>query len=342
MLDEDMERGAIVRIESSVTTISWIPSEAVTGMTKLPFELGVAHYDQPPPGVIGDLEGLCAADRFRFANHLQAWIEVRDGTIIDWGQAGSGRMGVTKLRLGRREITFTALALPDLRPDPQVGEGWVRFAQTAGGRTGAPAPRRVNHPPFVQWEAPLVWTTLALTVHADGRAEHQVVGASPFPRLWVYDHDGKVIAKSGLIDFKHWYRHAFGRHSPWGDADSPALITAVETALERQLSTQIMRSGTKPDIRTLRAGQILVEQGQPGTDLFLLLDGVLAVEVDGHHLAEVGPGAILGERALLEGGRRTSTLRATTNAKVAVAPAGQLDRAALEEVSAGHRRQLPL
>ena len=55
---------------------------------------------------------------------------------------------------------------------------------------------------------------------------------------------------------------------------------------------------------------MLTEQGQQGDEVFLLLDGVLAVEVDGEPLADVGPGAILGERAALEGGARTSTLRA--------------------------------
>ena len=65
-----------MRIESSVTSISWIPSEAVTGMTKLPFEVGVTHYDNPPPDVIVDLEGLGAADGFRFADRSSTSIEV--------------------------------------------------------------------------------------------------------------------------------------------------------------------------------------------------------------------------------------------------------------------------
>jgi CRP-like cAMP-binding protein len=54
---------------------------------------------------------------------------------------------------------------------------------------------------------------------------------------------------------------------------------------------------------------------------------------------EVGPGAILGERAVLEGGRRTATLRALTKCRVAVATADQVDHAALEELSAGHKRE---
>ncbi len=82
-----------MRIESSVTSISWIPSEAISGMTKLPFAFGVAHYDEPPPDVIEDLDGLRDADRFRFANVLRAWIEVEDGQIVDYGHLGGGRSG---------------------------------------------------------------------------------------------------------------------------------------------------------------------------------------------------------------------------------------------------------
>ncbi|MBW3606261.1 MAG: cyclic nucleotide-binding domain-containing protein [Actinobacteria bacterium] len=100
-----------------------------------------------------------------------------------------------------------------------------------------------------------------------------------------------------------------------------------------------MRAGTKPKIRKLDKDALLTEQGQPGDELYLLLDGMLTVEVDGKAVAEVGPGAILGERAVLEGGTRTSTLRADTPCRVAVARADQLDRDALVELSKGHRRE---
>ena len=46
--------------------------------------------------------------------------------------------------------------------------------------------------------------------------------------------------------------------------------------------------------------------------MFLILDGMFVVEVDGEQVAEIGPGAVVGERASLEGGLRTATLRATT------------------------------
>lgn len=322
-----------------MVSISWIPSSAVTGLTSLPFEAGVAHYDTPPPSVLTDLEALRLADGFRFANDLRAWIEVDEDRIVGWGHQGHGHIGSTTLRLGSRNLTFAAVSLPDLRPEPTVSETSVRFVQTTGGRTGLAAPRRVNRPPFVQYAAPLAWTTLALTISADGSSSFEVVGGSPFPRHWVYDHSGALAAKSGLIDFDGWYRKAFGAHSPWGDEQSPVIVTAVETELERQLSTIILRGGRPPENRSVKAGRTLVEQGAPGDELFVLLDGVLKVEVDGEVVAEVGPGAILGERAILEGGRRTSTLRAATPCRVAVAAAETVDLAALEEVSEGHRRE---
>jgi hypothetical protein len=328
-----------MRIESAVTAISWIPSEAVEGMQKMPFEVGIAHYDEPPPDVIDDLEALRAADRFRFANELRAWVDVEDGLIVDCGQVGKGHIGVTKARLGPKEIVFTAVQFADLRPEPEVSDTSVRFIQTAGGRTGAPAPRRVKRKPFFKIDSPTAWSTLALTIHADGSVDHELVGASPFPRHWVYDDSGNLVAKTGLVDFKSWFREAFGKHTPWGDQDSPALVTEVESALERELSKSIMRGDSKPEVRKLAKGNLLTEQGEEGSELFLLLDGVLTVEVDGKTLADVGPGAILGERALLEGSKRTSTLRAATPCKVAIASADQVDEAALAEISGGHRRE---
>ena len=328
-----------MRIESSVVGMSWIPSEAIGGMTRLPFDMGMAHYDVPPPEVLDDLDALREADRFRFANELRAWIEVENGRIVHWGHAGKGHIGSTTIRMGPKAVVFAAVPFPDLRPDPEVSPTEVRFVQTAGGRTGVPAPRTVRRPPFVQVAAPLAWSTLVLTIRADGSSDWELAGASPFPRHWIYDHTGALAAKSGMIDFKGWSRTAFGRYTPWGDEDSPALVTVAETALERELSATIMRAGARPKVRTLAAGRTLVEQGERGESLFLLLDGVLEVEVDGEKLAEVGPGAILGERAVLEGGARTATLRAVTPVKVAVAPADQVDRGALAELSQGHRRE---
>ena len=330
-----------MRIESSVTAISWIPSEAITSASmKMPFEIGLAHYDEPLPDKIDDLAALRDADRFRFANVLRAWIDVTDaGDILSYGYSGGSMIGSTTVKLGKRDIEFSATAFPDIQREPEVTPTSVRFVQTGGGRTGAPAPRRVAKAPFVQFQAPTAWSTLALTLHNDGRVERELVGASPFPRHWVYDGDGVLMAKTGLIDFKDWVRNAFDKHSPWGDEDSPAFVTAVETALERELSKHLMRDGAKPKYKKLKEGATLVKQGEEGAEMFLILDGVLGVNVDGNDVADLGPGAVIGERALIEGGKRTATLTAATKCRVAVLDASNVAPGVLDELAAGHKRE---
>jgi mannose-6-phosphate isomerase-like protein (cupin superfamily) len=330
-----------MRIESSVTAISWIPSEAIEGMPKLPFELGIGHYDEPPPDRLteGDLERLRDADRFREANQLEAWIEVEDGRIAGQGFAGGGFVGSTTFRFGLKDIVVPGVAFETLQPEAEVRDDSVRFVQTVGGRAGFPAPRRVSGSPFFRIHSATAWTTLALTIRADGSSDHELAGASAFPRHWVYDRDGELAEKAGTVDFKQWYRESHGENTPWGSEDSDAFVTQAESALERRITRDLMREGESLKRRRLDIDETLVEQGQPGDELFLVLDGVLSVEVGGEEVAEIGPGALLGERALVEGGERTATLRARTRCRVAVIPGDAVDPEALEAVAAGHRRE---
>jgi len=374
-----------VRIESSVTAVSWVPLDCVEGGQRLHFHVGAAQYDDPPPDHLDDLEALLAAGRVRLANRLEAHVEVRDGHIVASAQSGQGYIGAPghpppadsgaasgsvsgemreadlpaspgsvsggprgadlpaspgsgSVSGGPRGaeppafVGFSAVPLPDLRPEPEVGDGWVRFSQTAGGLLSLGMPYRPVPGDPARLAAPAAWTTLTLTVHADGRSQPALAGASPFPRHWVYDHRGRVVATSGVVDFTGWQADAWDPFTPWGGRDAPVRATAVETALERELSRIII--GSAPHWRRLRKGATLVAQGDPGDELYLLFDGLLAVEIDGATVAELGPGAVVGEVALLEGGRRTATLRAVTGCRVAAVPGSRIDRAALAELAA--------
>ena len=331
-----------MRIEGSVTAISWIPSEAIEGLPKLPFELGVGHYDEPPPDQLepGDLERLRDADRFREANELSAWIEVEDGAIVGASYRGGGLVGSTTFRLGPKSIVVPGVPFEVLRTEPEISGDSARFVQTVGGRAGFPAPRLVKGGPLFRIHSATAWTTLALTLHADGRVEHEVVGASPFPRHWIYDSEGNLVEKSGIVDFKKWYRESHGDNTPWGDEESPALVAAAETALERELSASLLGGDEKLYRSDLGEGAVLVTQGAEGGDtLYLILDGVFGVEVDGEKAAEMGPGTIVGERAALEGGVRTATLRALTRCRVAVIPVELVGEAKLATIAADRHRE---
>jgi hypothetical protein len=115
-----------MRIESSVTSVSWLPLGAVQALPDLAFASGVAHYDPPPPDQLHDPAGLLARDGARFVNQLRAFIQVQDGRITAHGHLGGGRIGGTTLRLavvpvdpGRPEHAGTG-GKPPPRPDHRL------------------------------------------------------------------------------------------------------------------------------------------------------------------------------------------------------------------------------
>ncbi len=327
-----------MRYESSVTTISWIPSEAMTGPMRVPMDLGIGHYDPPPPEQVSveTLDTLKAEDRYRFANRLSAWIEVESGEIIDAGYSGTAYVGSTTAKVGMA-ITIPGVSFPLLQVPPRIEAGRAVFKQTGGGRTGAPLPRRIDRPPYVRMTAPTAWTTLELTIDVNGNSEHQLIGASPFPRHWLYDSAGKLAAKSGLIDFSDWTRHHDHDRTPWHDFEREVLMSEVESQVERALSVDVMTQ--KPELMRLEADEVLIEQGAPGGSVYLILDGMLQVAVDGEDVAELGPGAIVGERAVLEGGIATATVTTTTSTRAARISADALDHGELAKVAKTHRRE---
>ncbi len=68
----------------------------------------------------------------------------------------------------------------------------------------------------------------------------------------------------------------------------------------------------------LREGRILVREGRPGREFFILVDGVVRVSKGGRKLAELGPGDWFGEIALLTNTPRTATVTATSPIRVLV------------------------
>ena len=329
-----------MRIESSVTSVSWIPSEAMSGLMRVPMDIHLGHYDDPPPDHIDDFEALVASDACRFANRLVAWIEIDDdGVITDAGYSGGGMVGGTTAGIGKVVVSIPGIGYPELRRDPAFGDGQVTFTQTAGGRTGAPFPRKMDRPPYMTLTSPTAWTTLQLIIETDGSNQFEVKGASPFPRHWIYDANGDLAEKSGCIDFADWTHLRHDKDTPWGDTDRAALVTQAESPLERELSLQIMRDGPRPLIVDLEVGETLMREGEEDDHIALILDGVVSIDVDGSVVAEAGPGAILGERAAHEAGKRTATVTALTRVKAAVTEPDALRARDLIELADDHRRE---
>jgi hypothetical protein len=318
----------MTRIEASAACLSWIPPTAVEGAFRLPFGLGIAHYDKPPPDAAPDIGALLAADAIRFANQLRAWIEVHDGRIVRHGMTGGGRLGSTTVRLGSHGLTFAGVALPNLTPPAEVYPDRVRFSQTAGGHTGIPVPRRVTHPPFWRLTAPVAWSTITLTLHADGSSEARLTGASPFPRHYLYGSEGVLTHKSALLRYHDWISESSKHAAPWDDVPGSVAVTPVNSEGERSLANSILVSEAYRQHR-LPAGALLSEAPIADSEVHLLLDGILIIEIDHEPAVEAGPGAIFDPALRTQESKEDVTVRARTACRLAVVRRDGLDEQAL-------------
>lgn len=64
------------------------------------------------------------------------------------------------------------------------------------------------------------------------------------------------------------------------------------------------------------AGEIVVEEGTPATEMFIVRQGRLAVSVHGRMIEEIGPGGMFGEMALIGHTSRSATVTAITDVEI--------------------------
>ena len=64
---------------------------------------------------------------------------------------------------------------------------------------------------------------------------------------------------------------------------------------------------------TRKAGSVLVDQGDAGREAFVIIEGTATVKRNGRKVGVLGPGAAIGELALLDHGPRTATVTADTD-----------------------------
>ena len=321
-----------MRLTAEATCLSWIPPTAVEGVFERPFGRGIAHYDKPPPDKSPDVDALLDADAIRFANHVRAWVDVQDGVIRDHGMTGGGRLGSTTIRLRKRGHTFTGVALPDLVAKPEVFVDRVRFRQTCGGHTGAPVPRAIPHPPFVRIAAPLAWSTIALTLHADGTSESEIADASAFPRHYLYDSAGLLTQKSALIRYKDWLFQSEQQRSPWAGVHEPVLTTRVKQQAERSLADTILVSARYEQYQ-LPAGAMLGSHPIRDDQVAVLLDGLMVILIDDEPAVEIGPGNIFDPATRIAESKQHAKIRAQTSARFALLSRSDVDTDALHEVA---------
>ena len=78
------------------------------------------------------------------------------------------------------------------------------------------------------------------------------------------------------------------------------------------------------DIVKFRPGQTIFRQGLPGDAMYLVQEGQVEIRVDGSTVEIVGPGGVIGELALVDGGPRSASAIAWTPCQLARVTASEL------------------
>jgi CRP-like cAMP-binding protein len=73
---------------------------------------------------------------------------------------------------------------------------------------------------------------------------------------------------------------------------------------------ELARVGSLVEEVEAEEGAVLTEQGKPGQECYVIVDGEASVEIGGEEKAVVGPGTMIGEMALIDNRPRSATIRA--------------------------------
>jgi CRP-like cAMP-binding protein len=81
---------------------------------------------------------------------------------------------------------------------------------------------------------------------------------------------------------------------------------------------ELRRVASMTTEHSVKAGQVLVKQGEPGAEFFVIIEGRAAVIRNDSYLAARGPGSFVGELALLDRGKRSASVVAETDMRLLV------------------------
>ena len=94
-----------------------------------------------------------------------------------------------------------------------------------------------------------------------------------------------------------------------GKHDRQRLLGAVPL-FSACTDKELDRLARHAEIVDFRAGDVLMTEGETGHEFYAIIDGEVGVTSGGETLAKLGPGAYVGEQALLDPGPRTATVTA--------------------------------
>jgi CRP-like cAMP-binding protein len=102
---------------------------------------------------------------------------------------------------------------------------------------------------------------------------------------------------------------------------------ARDTYLDHLASVPLFAACSRKDLQKIAKasdqvsvpeGRVVVEEGSSGHEAYVIIEGEAEVERNGQQVATFGPGDHFGELALLDGGPRTATVKASTDLELLV------------------------
>jgi SAM-dependent methyltransferase len=102
-----------------------------------------------------------------------------------------------------------------------------------------------------------------------------------------------------------------------GSAEAPTLLSESQLRRLEMFSDcsdeELVKVMSRGVLIRRDAGAVLVAEGDPGSDVFVVLDGTAVVSRHGDELDKLSQGDMFGELAALDGGVRTATVTATSD-----------------------------
>ncbi len=72
------------------------------------------------------------------------------------------------------------------------------------------------------------------------------------------------------------------------------------------------------DVEEYAAGDVVFRVGDPGSKMYVVLEGRVSIEIHGKRVLEAGPGELVGEMALIDAAARSATTTALEASRLAV------------------------
>ncbi len=132
-----------------------------------------------------------------------------------------------------------------------------------------------------------------------------------------------VLSVIGLI------RMAWARSTSRFSAEERGFLATHFASLPPHLARRFLNLG---HWQSVSAGTILTRQGAPVRELVYIADGSAEVRAHGATMAELGPGALIGEMTVMHGATATADVEIATNAYIFTLPR----KALLAELEADH------